>query len=120
MNQVVGIIESYGWPSIIGKVVWQRLIVPMTEKREGDAAIVRDAKPMVSLCLSEFERIKGQDRYLSGPEISLADLFLAPIFTYFNMTPDATELLKDCSGLRDWWAEISARESMISTQPKLG
>ena len=120
MNQIIGMIESYGWPSIIGKIVWQRLIVPMPEKREGDEAIVREAKPMVRLCLSEFERIKGQDRYLAGPEISLADLFLAPIFTYFSMTPDATELLKDCSGLRDWWAEISTRESMIHTQPKLG
>ena len=120
MNQIIGMIESYGWPSIIGKVVWQRLILPMTEKREGDEAIVRDAKPTVSLCLSEFERIKGQDRYLAGPEISLADLFLAPIFAYLNMTPDATELLQDCSGLRTWWGEISDRDSMIKTQPKLG
>jgi Transposase DDE domain group 1 len=44
----------------------------------------------------------SQDPYLAGPEISLADLFLAPIFTYLAMTPDATERLKDCSGLRNW------------------
>ena len=120
MNQIIGIIESYGWPSIIGKVVWQRLIVPMTEKREGDETIVRDGKPTATLCLSEIERIKGQDAFLAGPEISLADLFLAPIFTYLMMTPDAPELLKDCSGLQTWWAEISTRESMVRTQPKLG
>jgi glutathione S-transferase len=120
MNQIIGIIDAYGYGSIIGKIVWQRLIVPMTEKRDGDDAIVREAKPMVTLCLSEIERIKGQDAYLAGPEISLADLFLAPIFTYLTMTPDATELLKDCSGLRTWWAEISTRESMVRTQPKLG
>ena len=75
---------------------------------------------MVSLCLAEFERIKGSDRYLAGPEITLADLFLAPIFAYFSMTPDATGLLQPCSGLQSWWEEISTRETMIKTQPKLG
>jgi glutathione S-transferase len=120
MNQTIGIIDSYGWPSIIGKIVWQRLIVPMTEKREGDEAIVRDAKPMVSLCLSEFERIKDGDRYLAGPEISLADLFLAPIFTYFTMTPDAQELLRPCPGLSTWWQEMSTWDTMVRTQPNLG
>jgi glutathione S-transferase len=39
---------------------------------------------MVSDCVTEFERIKGGDQYLAGPEISLADLFLAPIFAYFT------------------------------------
>src|SRR3712207_593568 len=50
MDQVVGIIDSYAYGSIILKVVWQRLIVPMMGS-EGDEAIVRDAKPMVSRCL---------------------------------------------------------------------
>jgi glutathione S-transferase len=75
---------------------------------------------MVSLCLTEFERIKGSNRYLAGPEITLADLFLAPIFAYFSMTPDAKELLESCSGLQSWWDEMSKRETMMKTQPKLG
>src|SRR5437764_8004140 len=49
MNQIIGMIEPHGWPSIIGNVVWQQLIVPMPETREGDEAIVREATPMVRL-----------------------------------------------------------------------
>ena len=41
-------------------------------------------------------------------------------FLYFSMTPDATGLLQPCSGLQSWWEEISTREAMIKTQPKLG
>jgi glutathione S-transferase len=119
MDQVIGIINSYGYASILGKVVWQRLIMPMTGG-QADDRIVQEAKPMVSLCLAEFKRIKGSNRYLAGPEITLADLFLAPIFAYFSMTPDAKELLESCSGLQSWWDEMSNRETMLKTQPKLG
>ncbi len=75
---------------------------------------------MVCRCLAEFSRIRGENRYLAGPEISLADLFLAPIFAYFTMTQDAKEALQPYSGLLSWWGEISARESMQKTQPKVG
>ena len=39
MNQAISIINSYGYGSIIGKVVWQRLIVPMTGGGQGDEAV---------------------------------------------------------------------------------
>lgn len=119
MNQVIGIINSYGYGSIIGKVAWQRLIVPMTGG-QCDESVVQDAKPMISTCLGEFERIKGGDNFLAGPEISLADLFLAPVFGYFMMTPDAKELLQSHPGLQGWWTEMSSRPSMAKTEPKMG
>jgi glutathione S-transferase len=120
MNQVISLINSYGYGSVIGKVVWQRLIVPMTGGGQGDDAVVREAKPMVSRVLQELSAIKSDNRYLAGSEITLADLFMAPIFAYFTMTPDAAELLDATPGLKSWWAEISGRETMNKTQPKLG
>jgi glutathione S-transferase len=75
---------------------------------------------MVTRVLAELDRLKGSDRYLAGPEISLADLFLAPIFAYLSLTPDAKELLEPTRGLSQWSEEISTRETMTKTQPKLG
>ena len=102
----------------LGKLVWQRLIVPMTGG-QADDAVVNAAKPMVEKVLSEFERIKGSDRFLAGPDLSLADLFLAPIFAYFSMTEDSKELLSTRTGLRNWWDGMSSRDSMRKTQPNL-
>ncbi len=119
MNQVIRIVDSYAYGAIIGKLVWQRLIVPM-QGGQGDDAVVRDARPTVGRCLSEFERIKDGDQFLAGPEISLADLYLAPIFAYLTMTPDADEVLQPNAGLRSWWEGMSGRASMQKTQPKLG
>ena len=119
VNQVIGIIDSYGYGAILGKLVWQRLIVPMTGG-QADDAVVNAAKPMVEKVLSEFERIKGSDRFLAGPDLSLADPFLAPIFAYFSMTEDSKELLSMRPGLRNWWDGMSIRDSIRKTQPDLG
>jgi glutathione S-transferase len=119
MDQVIGILDSYAYGSMIGKVVWQRMIVPMTGG-QGEDAVVQEAKPMVSRCLSELERIMGDGQFLVGPELSLADLFLAPVFAYLTMVPDAEELLQPHARLRRWWEMMSQRDSMQKTQPKLG
>ncbi len=119
MNQIVGIINSYGYGSIVMKLVWQRLIVPMLGG-QGDEEIVREAKPTVGRCLAELDRLKSGDAFLVGSDVSLADLFLAPVFAYFTMTPDAQELLQPHAGLRSWWETMSNRPSMQKTQPKLG
>lgn len=119
MNQIIGIIDFYAYGSIVGKLVWQRLIVPMTGG-QCDDGVVSNARPMVETSLAEFERIKGGDPFLAGPDISLADLYLAPIMAYLSMTPDMAGLMQSCPGLKSWWDTMAARPSMQATQPKLG
>jgi glutathione S-transferase len=119
MNQIIGIVDSYAYGSIVGKLVWQRMITPMLGG-QCDESIVRDARPMVETCLSELERIKGSDPFLAGPDLSLADLYLAPIMAYLSMTPDMADLMTPCPGLKSWWDSMAARPSMQETQPKLG
>jgi glutathione S-transferase len=98
MDQIIAVIDSYAYSSIVGKLVWQRLVVPM-QGGQGDESIVQGSMEMVKLCLSEFERLKGSNAFLAGSEISLADCFLAPIFAYLTMTPDAEGLLQSAPGL---------------------
>ncbi len=65
-----------------------------------------------------FERLKGSNEFLAGSEISLADCFLAPIFAYLTMTPDAEGLLQPTPGLREWWEKMNERPSMQKTPPQ--
>ena len=85
-----------------------------------DEAIVEQARPMVERCLAEFSRLKGNDTYLAGPELSLADLYLAPVFAYLTMTPDAEALLRSHGGFQSWWQAMSSRPAMEKTKPDFG
>jgi glutathione S-transferase len=60
---------------------------------------------------------KGASRFIAG-ELSLADLFLAPIAFYVSLTPDAAALFS-VAGFADWWANIQALPSYRSTIPNL-
>jgi glutathione S-transferase len=117
MDQIIAVIDSYAYGAIVGKLVWQRLVVPM-QGGQGDEGIVQGSMDMVRLCLSEFERLKGSQPFLAGSEISLADCFLAPIFGYLTMTPDAEGLLQSTPGLRQWWQMMSERPSVQKTPPE--
>jgi glutathione S-transferase len=106
MDQIIAVIDSYAYGSIVGKLVWQRLVVPM-QGGQSDESVVQGSMDMVRLYMSELERLKGQNQFLAGSGISLADCFLTPIFGYVTMTPDADGLLQTTPGLRQWWLRMS-------------
>ena len=54
-------------------------------------------------------------RFLVGDQLSLADIHLAPIFDYFQSTPDSAPILQQHAGLVNWWKEMSTRDSMRNT-----
>jgi glutathione S-transferase len=55
--------------------------------------------------------------WLAGETLSLADLYAAPMFDYFLMTPEGREMLRGYDNLTAWWSRIAVRPSMKSTQP---
>jgi glutathione S-transferase len=119
MDQVIGIVDSYAYGCIIGKLVWQRVVTPMTGGTPDEAAI-KEAMPQIRLCLSELERILGGAPWFGGDAVSLGDLHLAPILAYMTSTPESAALLKPHERLAGWWQRMSSRDSMAKTQPKFG
>ena len=119
MTQIVGIIDSYGYPSIVGQLVIQRLVTPMLGGIADEAAI-EAALPTVRTSVDALEALLGDNAWLAGDTLSLADLHLGPIFAYFTMTPESGPILEAAPGLSRWWESMSTRESMTTTQPQLG
>jgi glutathione S-transferase len=103
MDQVIGIIDSYAYPALIGKLVIQRLVAPMMGQQADEQAIA-DALPACRTALAELERLLGADPWFGGERISLADLHLAPIFAYVEATLEGKSLLEPHAGLRAWWS----------------
>lgn len=120
MVQFVSVIDSYAYPNLIGKVVWQRGVVPLLGG-VADEKVVSDAMPIVEKAVAALEALTdGTGPFLCGSEISLADLHLAPVIAYFSGTPEGKKLLPTTPRLGRWWQSISTRPSVVKTEPKLG
>lgn len=118
MNQIISIIDYHGYHSMILQIVVQRLFTALLPNGT-DEAVVKAGIPKAKLCLQEFERIKGDNTFLAGNQVSLADLYLVPILFYVRMTPEK-ELLAPHKGLDAWWHAMAERSSVAKTAPNLG
>src|SRR5262249_2899885 len=79
MDQMIGIIDFYAYPSIITKIVMQRVVAPMLGGT-CDVKVAESGLENARLSLQEFDRLSGSAPFLVGDELTLADLHLAPIF----------------------------------------
>ena len=120
MAQIVAIVDSYAYGSLIGKVVWQRAVVPLLGGTP-DESIVAEAAPLVGKSIAALEAAAdSQGPFLCGPELSLADLHLVPVMAYFSGTPEGQKALAGAPRLARWWQAIAGRPSVKKTEPKLG
>jgi glutathione S-transferase len=116
MQQAIAVTDAYAYPAMITAVVIQRLVVP----REGgtpDERAVESALPQVERCLDAFDAMLEQGFWLSGGDLGLADLHLAPIIHYLSLTPEGRRLLPRHGRLQRWWGGMTGRESMALTDP---
>ena len=119
MTQIISIIDSYTYPRTVGDLVIQRLVQPMLGGT-ADESIIEAALPEIDKSMAELERLLGDQEYLAGSALSLADLHLAPIFAYFVATPESKAIMENKPALNAWWQRMESRESLAKTQPQLG
>jgi glutathione S-transferase len=117
MNQIMGIVDSYIYQPAIGGIAINRLVKPMLGDKPDETAIAK-AVPEAEKAFKEIEALMGGNEFLAGPQISLADLHLAPVMAYFAMTPEGEAALKKLPRLAAWWARMKDRPSMAKTAPK--
>jgi glutathione S-transferase len=116
MDMIIGIIDSYGYGALIGGVAAFHLFPDFVGgKNEAmREAGLANGRKTIELAM----KTKGASPFIAG-ELSLADLYLAPIAFYVALTPDKDAVF-DVEGFADWWARIQALPSYKSTVPNLG
>ena len=119
MQQAIAVIDSYAYGSMISAIVIQRVVMPMVGGTT-DETVIAAALPTAVLSLQALEELLGDNPFLAGADLSLADLHLAPVLAYFTATPEGQAQMPDYPKLAAWWAAVSARPSMAATQPQLG
>jgi glutathione S-transferase len=119
MNQIIGIVDAYVFQNISFGISYQRLMAARHGKAPDEAKIA-ESLPKARVCIEALDQLKGDNKFLAGAALSLADLMLAPHYFYFSLTPEGRDILGPHEGLRRWWQVMETRESIKKTQPQLG
>ncbi|WP_421378609.1 glutathione S-transferase family protein [Paraburkholderia sp. DD10] len=115
-NQIVGILDSYAYRTLVWDIYVER-VVSAREGRLADERKIAAALPCAAVCLSELTRLSDDREFLIGGDVTIADLYAAPMFACFMQAPEAVPLMEGCEKLTYWWQRFAARHSMSRTTP---
>jgi len=116
MNQIIGIVDAYAWPAIAAGILFNRMLAPRLGLPVDEAAVAA-AIPRARLCLSEFARLAGDQPFLAGDAISLADLMVLPLLCYFAKLPEGEAPMAEHPSLTSWLRRMEGRQSFAVTKP---
>ena len=83
-----------------------RLIV-RSHGGQTDEDKVKAAVAPVNTALEAIESLSVGHPYELGHELSIADFYIIPVFTYLSQTPEHEATIAKTSSLRTWWNEVS-------------
>jgi glutathione S-transferase len=117
MAQIISIIDSYGYTSMVRQVAGERVFARFRGRRP-DEALIRTGLERSLRVLDALEAIAPGSNPIAGGEIwSLADFHLAPMIAYFTAAPEGDEALARYTKLSAWWEVIRGRKSVVETDP---
>ena len=116
MDMIVGISDSYGYGALIGGVAAYHLFPDFVGGKNDAmrASGIETGRKVIEFIM----KTRGSSPFIAG-DLSLADLYLAPIAFYVSLTPDKDAVF-GVDGFADWWARVQALPSYQETQLNLG
>jgi glutathione S-transferase len=113
MDMIIGIIDSYGYGALLGGVAAYHLFPDFVGGK--NEAMRKGGEEIGRKVIELAMKTKGSSPFIAG-DLSLADLYLAPIAFYVSLTPDKDAVF-DVPGFADWWMKIQSLPSFKNTQP---
>ncbi|NKB50139.1 MAG: glutathione S-transferase family protein [Alphaproteobacteria bacterium] len=98
---------------MIRHVVRERLYAPL-RGLEPDEAKIADALPRLEREMEVLDSQLGQSAYICGGDVTLADLFLVPMMSGFQQTPEGQNALEGRDNIAEWWERMAARPSFAA------
>jgi glutathione S-transferase len=116
VNQVMSIVDSYGYAPCVLNLFIPRVLVP-SKGGQTDMAQVEAAKEPAALFVRELERLIGSSQFFGGANVSLADLHVLPVVTYLVATPEGKAIFEAAPNLRGWLSRMQKRPSARAVMP---
>ena len=114
MNQIIAILDSYTYRPMVWDVYVQRIVVP-AGGGEADQAGIAAALVRIRSVLEQLDQWRGEHGFLVGEALSLADLHLYPMLSYFVKTPEGSAMLETFPRLQQWMRLMQLRQSVSAT-----
>ena len=115
MNQVIGIIDAYAYRPMIWGVFVNRVSIPR-EGRAADEVAISSGLPRSRTALRTLEGVLGAQPFFAGEQLSLADLHVAPVLLYFQLTVEGRKMMAEHPRLEAWLAGMKERRSVQTTK----
>jgi glutathione S-transferase len=117
-EQWISVINCYGYDAMVRRYILQH-IFPKGADGRPDRSIIATALPEIDMQLGLFDKAYGDNDYLTGSSMTMADLFLAPLVFYLGQFPESKELLTKYPRVRNGQSVMQARPSFAATQPTM-
>jgi glutathione S-transferase len=111
MRQIMGIVDNHLYSPAIISIVIQSLIVP-SQGGKTDEDKVKNAVAPAKTAVEAIESLTVGSPYLLGSQVSIADFYLIPVFTYLSQTPEFDSITAQAPKLKTWWNEVNKLPSV--------
>lgn len=118
MFQYISLYLDAGYPVLGREFAIPRLLNPILGKPVNEERI-KAHLPRAEKVLGVFDKALRGKRWLVGEDMSLADMFLAPMIFYVKMMPEGQTMLSKLENLSAWYTNMTTVESFKKTAPEL-
>jgi glutathione S-transferase len=115
MDQLMSINDWYLFQGCLNVIGFQRIVGPRLLSLTPDEAAITAAMPQARTVFAELSRLLGEQAYLVGDGLSLADLHVAAQLDLFTLAPEWAALTARTPNLAAWLGRVAARPSMQAT-----
>ena len=109
----ISIVNAYVFP-VMNRFVKERLVRPAWGF-DADQAFLQSARGPLLTLIGEIGGAVGENGYLVGDRLTLADPFLLPHLLFFGRTPEGAALLADAPQVAGWLTRMMERPSYVGS-----
>jgi glutathione S-transferase len=116
MDQVIAVVDAYAYWPMVRQVASHGFFRPLF----GEPAIRAEVEAGLAAAqkvLAFLNRVASEGNVLTGADITLADLHLAPMIDYFVRAEEGKSALARHEALQRWWDQVSGLEALKATDP---
>ncbi|WP_349961261.1 glutathione S-transferase family protein [Rhizobium sp. ZPR3] len=115
MNQIISIADAYVYPYLVWGM-YVELAAKPARGEQPDESRVALSRAKAAICLKALSELLGTGLWLAGDDLTLADLYVAPMLDYFLMLPEGRKTLVEIPNLWEWQQRMGYRESFRKTR----